>query len=162
MQEVDLPVVAISTELTEAIEILRKSQRAALLAEQQGEYHLFSAGSIVVGRSSGANTLFDLTPTKTVSLGVRPQERHALGVEVTIPDLRDRARRVVSDYVLSKVTSVTASLQIRDTDLALNYVSGPKDYYCDGPRHHHDFPPPDVSEGDPCPRGDGYHIVSSK
>jgi hypothetical protein len=57
MKQVDLPLVSISTGLSSAMNTLRQSKRGALLSEHQGKYHLFTAGSIAVGRAKGVGTL---------------------------------------------------------------------------------------------------------
>lgn len=142
MKEINVPVMALSTDLGAAGARLRESQRSALLAKVGNEYHLFSAGNVAVGRSRGAGTLSELEPDGVLTAG------HA-------------ALATTDEYALTNITSEFAVLQVRDSELAVRYASSPKDYYCDGPRHHDDFPPPPVSEGDPCPHNDGYKVVCS-
>ena len=162
MQEVDLPIVTISIELGAAIDLLRMAKRSALLAKQEKGYLLFSAGNVVVGRSKGAKALSDLTPSAVVSVPVPTKKQRRFALEVALPDFGGGAGKVLADYVLVKVSSGSAVLKFRDSVVAQKYVSAPKDYYCDGPPQHDDFPPPDVSEGDDCPHKDGYKVVSSK
>lgn len=161
MRVVDLPIVAISTELGAAIKMLRKLKRGALLAKQKKAYFLFSAGNIVVGRSKGMKTLAEL-PLSAYEVAGPETTRKRYALVVALPDFGGSASKDAPDYLLGKVSSGSARLRIRDNAVAVKYVSGPKDYYCDGPWHHDDFPPPDVSEGDDCPYKDGYKIVSSR
>lgn len=161
MQVVDLPIVAISTELGAAIKMLRKLKRGALLAKHKEAYFLFSAGNIVVGRSKGVKTLAELPLSAYERVAGPETTRKRFALTVALPDFGGSARKDAPDYVLGKVSGGSARLRIRDSALAVEYVSGPKDYYCDGPWRHDDFPPPSVSEGDPCPHQDGYKIVSS-
>jgi hypothetical protein len=60
MKQVDLPLMAISVDLDTALARLKKSKRSALVSEESGRYSVFSAGSIVVGRSQGFKTLSEL------------------------------------------------------------------------------------------------------
>jgi hypothetical protein len=137
MKSIELPVMASSTDLVLAVDKLKRANRGALIAEENGRYHLYTAGSIVVGRAKGKNRLSDLLPEHTLAVG-------------------DRLPQVV----LERVTGSLAGLEISHDDVAQRYVSSPRDYYCDGPRHH-EFPPPSVSEGEDCPYLDGYTIVSN-
>jgi len=176
MKQVDLPLIEMSTGLSAALTHLRKSKRSALLSESQGEYHLFTAGNIAAGRSRGIETLSDLKSTaklklKTASphVGVGAKKTRLVG-EGRSAQRRDvrrgRATPIVgrssARFVLGTVARKSAFLGIRSADMALRFFSGPKDLYCDGPNHHDDFPPPDVSEGDPCPHHDGHTIVSAR
>lgn len=174
MKQVDLPLMRISTGLSPALAQLRKSNRSALLSESEGKYHLFTAGNIAAGRSKGIKTLSALKSnaklkpktaapqsarvTKAQPSEDRPGQRLLLG--------RARGanivRRSTADYVLGPIVGKSAFLGIRSVNMALKFVASPKDLYCDGPRHHDDFPPPDVSEGDPCPHRDGHTIVSAR
>lgn len=162
MKEVDLPLMQISAELSAAINILRTGQRAALVVEQQNKYFVFSAGNIVVGRSEGAKTLRDLKPTVVVSNPAPEKKREGFSVVTALPDFGSTGGKLVGEYLISKLSQTLVHVLIKDDSVAMNYVSGMRDYYCNGPRHHDDFPPPDVVEGDPCPHGDGYTVVSAK
>jgi hypothetical protein len=173
MKQINLPVIAISTGLSGALTQLRKSKRSALLSESEGEYHLFTAGNIAAGRSKGVKTLSGLTSNAKLKAKTA---RSPLAGRSKRPPLVD-ARRLAAGvakagakkvlplavpYVLGLVAGKSALLGIRNVNMALKFVSSPKDLYCDGPRHHDDFPPPDVSEGDPCPHRDGHKIISAR
>lgn len=162
MKEVDLPVVPISVALNAAINVLKTAQRAALVATAENKYFIFSGGNIVVGRSKGVRTLSDLEPTAVVSIPAPEKKREGFGLVTALPDVGSAVGKVVGDYVISKRTQSLVHVLIKDDSVAINYVSSLKDYYCNGPRHHDDFPPPDVVEGDPCPHADGYTVVSAK
>ena len=175
MKQVDLPLMKISTGLSPALAQLRKSNRSALLSESEGEYHLFTAGNIAAGRSKGIKTLLDLksnaklkpqtTAPRSASRVTKAQPSAGRsGQRLRLGRARGAniGRRSAADYVLGPVAGKSAFLGIRSVNMALKFVASPKDLYCDGPRHHDDFPPPDVSEGDPCPHRDGHTIVSAR
>jgi hypothetical protein len=134
-----LPVVTLNTDLTTALQILKERQRGALITKIDGEYRLLTAGSIVAGRRRPLPNVFYVTPENTLALGAQSPQ-----------------------IDLEQVSDSGAIVNVDDVQMAQKYVSSPRDYYCDGPRHHDDFPPPYVSEGDPCPHKDGHTIVSSK
>jgi hypothetical protein len=159
MPNVDLPVMAISTELSTALAKLRKCKRSALVAKAKGEYRLFNAGSIVVGQSKGKAVLSDLEPAQIISRQRRRERSRGFVLEVALPDLGAGAADVVADYVLTDLGPEFAHVLIRDSQVVTNYVSGPKDCYCDGPGMH-DFPPPNVLPGAECPFRDGRIVCS--
>jgi hypothetical protein len=179
MKQVNLPLVAMSTGLSKALTKLRKSKRSALFAESGGEYHLFTAGNIASGRSKGVEKLSELTSTAKLKPSGKQEKtsKHAAPRANKAPGARKHAAarpdlahtyapagggRVAAGFALQSITGESVMLGIRSIKLAVNFISSPKDLYCDGPRHHDDFPPPEVSEGDPCPHRDGHKIVSAK
>ena len=183
MKQVDLPLIKMSTGLSAALTQLRKSKRSALLSESEGKYHLFTAGNIAAGKSKGSKKLSDLESTVKLKPMVESKmivHRTRVGakkkkglLENAKPRVGrstqrglDRAEvakiigRSTASYVLRNVAGKSALLGIRSVNLAMKFISSPKDLCCDGPRHHDDFPPPDVSAGDPCPHRDGHKIIS--
>lgn len=175
--QVELPVMSISADLDVALSNLRSSRKSALLSEDNGAYHLFTAGSIVVGRSRGIKTLAELKidprstspqlvvalPTKTKTL--RDSQSHRLrrgGTGTTEPSGRteDIGGRG-GNYVLNSIVGDTAFIGLLDMDLVNKYVSSPPDCYCDGPRQHDTFSVV-VRDGDPCPYKDGHKIVCAR
>jgi len=176
MKHVDLPLIAISTGLGTALTQLRKSKRSALLSEYEGKYHLFTVGNIAAGRSKGIKRLSDLKSIAKLKPKTAAPRRAAVQVKKGQPGGGGATRRQgfshakaanivrqsAARYVLGAIAGKFAFLGIQNVNMALKFVSSPKDLYCDGPRHHDDFPPPDVSEGDPCPHRDGHRIVSAR
>lgn len=158
MEEVKLPLVPVSTTLSAAMDALRLAKRGALLATHGDQCFLIGAGHIVVGRSKGIETLSELAKTSIVTLPKTPKVQQVF--ESMVRSIRI-GRTDEPDYLLTEIVGNLGVVAFGDKQLAARYVSPPKDYYCDGPRHHDDFPPPDVSVGDDCPRRDGYKIVSS-
>ena len=166
MKQVDLPLIAISASLSTALAQLRKSKRSALLSKSKGEYHLFTVGNIAAGRSKGIKTLSNLKSTAKV----KPEEAVArVRIQIKKAQLgKGRAKaaklagREAAKYVLGTVSGKHVSVGIRSAKLALNFVSGPNDLYCDGPNHHPVPPPDGIREGDPCPHLDGHTIVSAR
>jgi hypothetical protein len=166
MKQVDLPLIAISASLSTALIELRKSKRSALLSKSKGEYHLFTVGNIAAGRSKGIKTLSNLKSTAKVKpedavASVRIQINKAQSGEGHVKAARVGGR-AAAKYVLGTVSGKYVSVGIRSVELALNFVSSPKDLYCDGPNHHSVPPPDGIREGDPCPRLDGHTIVSAR
>jgi hypothetical protein len=169
MKQVDLPLIAISASLSTAITQLRKSKRSALLSKSKGEYHLFTVGDIAAGRSKGIKTLSNLKSTAKVKpeeavARVRIQIKKAQPGEGRVKAAKAArvAGRAAAKYVLGAVSGKYVSVGIRSAELALNFVSSPKDLYCDGPNHHSVPPPDGIREGDPCPHLDGHTIVSAR
>jgi hypothetical protein len=181
MMKIKLPLMTMSTALDAALSNLRQSKRAALLSEQGGAYHLFSAASIVVGRSLGIKTLGELkadprsaSPQVVMRLATKPETGRIVGSEregrlrsgrvAKRKAVRSTAKEMMvtgGNYVISSIAGKSAFVGLLDTDLAAKYVSSPADCYCDGPRHHDSFPK-DVRDGDPCPYKDGHTIVCAR
>lgn len=180
MMKIKLPLMTMSTDLDGALANLRQSKRAALISEQGGTYHLFSAGSIVVGRSRGIKTLAELKvdprssppPTvmpliaksKTKQIFSSQRDRLPSGrtgkrktTKATSDDIVGRS----GNYVLGRIVGKNAFIGLLDTDLVDKYVSSPSDCYCDGPRHHDSFTVV-VRDGDQCPYKDGHKIVCAR
>lgn len=164
MPELELSVVPIEMGVGAAIDQLRKSGRSALLAKQEGGYDLFSAGNIVVGRSEGAKMLSDLTPDTRLSTKVVETKSLVFGLKSRLLvhlNFGVGTKQIAPDHILVSARGGGVLVNVPNAALVMKYLSGPKDYYCNGPRRHDDFPPPTVSAGDRCPHGDGYTIVSS-
>jgi hypothetical protein len=133
VKEIQLLIVPADLELTSALSLMRIQRSAALLVEKDAGYALYSAGRVAAGRAKQARTLAEIQPDLT------PQP--IAGAAAAAPP--GTGRVLIHDLVLADI-----------------FVAAPRDYYCNGPRHH-SFPPPDVSEGDECPSGDGF-IVSAQ
>lgn len=145
MKEIELPVVSGDLPLTDAQSLLQAHRCAALLVERHFGYALYSAGRIALGRKQHARDLNDLQPD------MRPPAVTALGPSPAGP----------LGCTSLNPHSQTRRVRLMDGLLADIYVSPPKAYYCDGPRHH-PFAPSDVSEGDDCPNGDGHKIICAQ
>jgi len=170
MNEVKLPMMAMSTGLDSALTRLRRSKRAGLLSKEEGRYHLFSAASIVVGRARGVKTLSELVDHPKLKPRVVPthvsvpigKARGKLsppgsrGVKKTAPT---RSVETRADFSLRQILGESALLSIRSASVAARFVASPSDCYCDGPRHH-SFPPPEVAVGSACPRC-GHTVICS-
>ena len=165
MTQIELPVMESSTDLETAIGKLKRDGCGALIADLEGRYRLITAGAIATGRKRGLNDLSELyeVDAVTVSIQERRQERRAqvaaVGGEGWNSEVME-SMLDLPDHVLRSVVNNSAFLNVTNVVLARQYASPPKGYYCDGPWHHSDFPPPDVSEGDPCPHRDGHKVVS--
>jgi hypothetical protein len=175
--QVELPVMSISAGLDVALSNLRSSRKSALLSEDNGAYHLFTAGSIVVGRSRGIKTLAELkidprsaspqlvvtvpTKTKTQQIGGSQSHRLRRGGTGTTKPTGPTEDIGGGNYVLNSIVGGTAFIGLFDMDLVNKYVSSPPDCYCDGPRQHDTFSVV-VRDGDPCPYKDGHKIVCAR
>jgi hypothetical protein len=158
MKTLDLPVMSMSTNLNQALKNLNASNRAALISEHQGKYHLFSAEKIAVARHRGLNKLSDLTTEKElkpVTIRMVVSDKYS---ESALRSRGGRPKAADPGFVGKLVNAKTAMVKVR-SNLAASFGAAPHDYYCVGPRHH-SFPPPDVSVGDDCPRC-GNKIVAS-
>jgi hypothetical protein len=185
VKQIDLPLIKMSTGVGAALSQLRKAKRSALLSEYGGKYHLFTAGNIAAGRSKGSKKLSDLEsivkllPMAEPKITVKRTGGGAQKKKGLLENAKPRAGRSpqsgmeraqiakflgksASGYVLRNIAGKSAFLGVKSVNVALKFVSSPKDLCCDGPRHHDDFPPPDVSVGDPCPRRDGHKIISAR
>jgi len=158
MRDVELPLVTDDIDLSAALAACRTNGKSALLVQRQGNYALYSAAAIAVGRKHKMNRLADLVPDALVegSTDDIPMIREAA------PAFGEGGGYASAPQFEPDLTEETTSRRVgvRDHVLADIYVAPPKDYYCAGPRHHA-FPPPSVAEGDDCPIGDGYKIVSA-
>jgi len=173
--EIKLPLMTISTDLDTALADLRKARRSALLSEEGGRYHLFTAGTIVVGRSLGIKTLADLkddprsaAPQIVGSLlkemtdaqRTRSREESPQGSPPTTQATYDIVVRS-GNYTVNRIVGDEVFVGLLDSELATKYLASPTDCYCDGPRHHDTFSV-DVRDGDPCPFRDGHKIVCAR
>jgi hypothetical protein len=172
--QVELPLMAMSTELGVALSTLKRSKRAALISEDKDTYHLFTAGSIVVGRSRGVKTLADLEsdarsakPQVLMRPSTRPRRGGIAGLEHSqlgsgsgeTKAGRTAGRKGPSgNYVVDHIVGKIAFIDLVDKDLVAKYGASPSDCYCDGPRHHDTFNMV-VHDGDECPYNDGHNIV---
>ena len=147
MNQVDLPIVELATDLDTALRTLHTIGRSAILCASAGSFLLFTARNIAVSRSRGAALLSDMTSGTTISA---PKTLPA-DTSVTLPNF-GKATHVLTSPVLR-----TAFVAVKNSK---SYVVGPPDYYCDR-NSRHEFPPPYVTEGQDCPYGDGK-IVSSR
>jgi hypothetical protein len=153
VKEIELPVAEVSTDLSEALRILHSRKRSAILIEHAGHYDLYRISSIRWARSNNVNVLGDLQPDDRV-LGPG-------GRKVTQrPPIVMGAPGLTSGGPAS-FAPLPGKGHVEVADLVADlYAASPKDLYCDGPRAHDDFPPPNVSVGDDCPHGDGYKVIS--
>jgi hypothetical protein len=147
-----LPIVSIGESPNHAISVMRHTNRAAVLATSESGVVLLTAADIAAGRKSGADKLTEINPTATF----RPD-----------PNLRSQFQEVFElpggvpsrlGFVL-RLAGGEGRLVTGNSKLNIKFGGGLRDLYCDGPGQHDTFPPPQPSEGDRCPYGDGY-IVS--
>ena len=175
MKQIVLPLVSMSTGLRNALSTMRKSKRAALLSEDNGRYHLFTAGSIAIGRAQGIRTLSalkthpELKPMMIVGSPVgalyKAPPRATRGADTAGTRLKKKgentqAVRPNRAYVLNKVGARSAFLSVQSTRKAELFVTAPAAYYCDRPIRPHTFAPGQVSLGQICPRDLVYTIVA--
>jgi hypothetical protein len=159
MKEGILPVVTLSTDIPSAIDRLKTANRSAVLAKAvNGEFFLFSAGTLATARSKQMETIADLDPD--LKIKAPEKELQAFGAHSVTPGFSGSLQIELPDFVIGEIEHGVAKVLIRDKGIADTLFTGPHSYYCDGPRHH-SFAPGAVSVGDPCPRGDGYTIVST-
>jgi hypothetical protein len=164
MMKVKLPLVSSSTDLDTALQKLKREKRAALITVAEGQYSLITAANIAVGRHEGKTALSDLTADQILAVAEAEKEQEALmvGVEVSVPSGGGRGEPSFGfgDFILESAKASSAFVRIKDRDIAARYVASPNGYCCVGPRRHDDFPPPPVSVGCLCPRGDGYTVIA--
>jgi hypothetical protein len=175
MKQIDLPLVGMSTGLDSAMKMLRKSSRGALLSEDEGMYHLFTASRIAAARAQGIETLSAMKAhpkLKPLIVAQRPTggadrvqlryRRAPVGETRSVDKATHKlAVRPNRDYLVSRVAGKSAFLFVRSVNTASILVSGPTAYYCSRPVKPHSFSAADgVTLGDPCPRLDGYIIVA--
>jgi hypothetical protein len=159
MKEIELPIVSGDLSLTDAQSLLKERGCAALIVERQYGCALYSAGRIALGRKQHAKDFNDLQPDmRPPAITALGPAVHTLGTTAAIPEASPAGRVTGNSF---NTQPQTRRVRLMDGLLADIYVAPPKDYYCDGPRHH-PFPPPDVMEGDDCPSGDGHRIICAK
>jgi hypothetical protein len=137
MSKLRLPVLSISTSLEKAIEVMKQSDRGAVIVEEGDRYRMFSAANVAKGRGTGKELLSDIKKNSTPLEGV-----------TLSPDSKGEEDSERDSYVDVDL----------DSSLANKLMSGPKLYYCTG-NSAHEFPPPEVVAGERCPY-DGSRIVS--
>jgi hypothetical protein len=175
MKQIVLPLVSMSTGLRNAQSTLRKSKRAALLSEDKGRYHLFTAGSIAVGCAQGIRTLSalkthpELKPIMIVSspagtlYKALPRAARRTDIVRGRTEGKEENKQAVRPnraYVLKKVGARSAFLDVQSARKAEIFVAAPAAYYCDRPIRPHTFAPGQVSLGQICPRDLVYTIVA--
>lgn len=158
--DVHLPLVSSSLDLNSALDQLKTQNRSAVIAQHEGRYLLFTASNIAAGRHKGKTDLASLEADVAVA---KVGEEKTLSVPVGVASGGGESGDWTSnsaDFILKKAAGTTALLKVGNDALALKYSAGPTSYCCDGPRHHDDFPPPDVSVGDACPHNDGHKVIA--
>jgi hypothetical protein len=169
MRVIDIPVLPIDTPLDEAFAAMRKMKRSGVAARgRDGQYWLFEAGSVVVGRSRGERILADIKKRSRIHR-FQPNTLTGLNIDFQKPQQSYRSigrilGRTDMSYALwgphQEASRVTRIMSL-SANLAARIGSGPTICYCTNPHRQHPYEQWDVPDDGKCTR-DGYQIVCAK
>jgi hypothetical protein len=155
MDVIDLPVVSINTQLTDALGVMRTNGRSGVVAVENRTHWLFTAGWVVIGIARGKKNLADVDKRWRAQI-VEPKESVQTANHQEIEDFLDG---VSENYMLFMPGPVLETTQIvtRHEGLSQALSLAPSICYCTNPNHPHGYDPP-LPPGNRC-NLDGSLIV---
>ena len=144
MDIVDLPVVPIETSLREALDIMKRANRSAVIGHDDDDAWLFRAAWVVWGIAGRKKRLADLELKQRVHTAL-PSDESARAVDFDNPHRsRDAVEKlldsVVRPYLMRADIPFGGMTRIitRHESLGYDFGSGPADCYCTNPNRSDD------------------------
>jgi hypothetical protein len=158
MDVIDLPVVSIKTQLTDALGVMKTNGRSGLVAVENDVHWLFTAGWVVIGIARGKKNLADVDKRWRAQIVTPPTSVNTASYQ----HVEDFLDGVSENYMLFTPGPVfeTAKIVTRHEGLSQALSLAPSICYCTNPNRPddpHGYSPP-LPPGNRC-KFDGSPIV---